>query len=160
MMSRGLIIASLLALTAPAFAQDAPQLSEEEVKERSLAIEKTLRCVVCQNQPIADSNSTLAEDMRNLVEHRVRLGDSDDEVRAYMQARYGDFVLMTPPVKPYTWALWFGPLVLLAGAGVWYVLNVRKPQTALTGDTDDLSPEEVERLRDILGNTRDEDKTA
>lgn len=141
----------LLTLTAPVFAQNANTLSEKEVETRAVRIQKTLRCVVCQNQSIADSNSTLAEDMRGLVEHRVRLGDSDEEVRDYMQARYGDFVLMKPPVKAYTWLLWFGPLILFGGAGAWYVMNVRKPAEARMQDDADLTPEEQARLKNILG---------
>lgn len=148
---RALIAALLLVFCAPAFAQGTTTPSEEEIKLRSEAIQKTLRCVVCQNQSIADSNSTLAEDMRGLVEHRVRLGDSDEEVRDYMQARYGDFVLMKPPVKTYTWLLWFGPFIFLAIGMGWYVMNVRKPREVYTQEETDLTPEEQARLNNILG---------
>ena len=134
-------------------------LPEETVKARTEAISKTLRCVICQNQSIADSNSTLAEDMRNLVERRVRLGDSDEDVRAYMQARYGDFVLMKPPVQANTYLLWFGPVVLIALGGVWYAFNVRKRAAGAKADENEdgpLSAQEEARLRHLMTDTEEE----
>ncbi|MFC6197017.1 cytochrome c-type biogenesis protein [Ponticaulis profundi] len=155
---QALAMTACLFCAAPALAQSDPQLSDEAVKERTETISKTLRCVICQNQSIADSNSTLAEDMRNLVERRVRLGDSDEEVRDYMQARYGDFVLMKPPVQWNTYLLWFGPLLLVGLGGIWYILTLRsaqKAQAAKAGD-DELSAEEEARLAALLSDTSDE----
>lgn len=147
-MIRTLMIALAL-LSLPAVAQDAG-LSDAEVKARSEAIGKTLRCVVCQNQSIADSDASLAEDMRTLVEARVRAGDTDEDVRAYFQERYGDFVLMEPPVKTYTWLLWFGPLIFVAGGLIWYFFAIKKsPQTASSTD-EELTPEEQARVKQIL----------
>lgn len=153
-MIRALCLAlSLFAL--PALAQGS-DLSDAEVKERTETIGKTLRCVVCQNQSIADSDATLAEDMRTLVEARVRAGDTDDEVRAYFQERYGDFVLMDPPLKWSNYALWFGPfLFLLAGLG-WYFASVRKSSEPLVDTDAELTDAERDRLKKLLG---DETKT-
>ncbi len=138
-------------VTSPTFAQEADSsLSETEIASRSEAIQKTLRCVVCQNQSIADSNSTLAEDMRNLVERRVRMGETEEEVRDYMQARYGDFVLMKPPIKAATWALWFSPLVLFILGGIWYAFNVRSRSQTAEAETEALSDTETARLKAIL----------
>ena len=105
--------------------QTAPEPAE--VEARTEAIAKTLRCVVCQNQSINDSSAPLAQDMKALVERRVLAGDSDTQVRAYMQERYGDFVLMRPPVAARTSVLWFGPLALLLVLLGWFVLRARKP---------------------------------
>ncbi|SAK81448.1 Cytochrome c-type biogenesis protein CcmH precursor [Caballeronia hypogeia] len=100
-----------LVLLAHAHAQDSPN----DARARQLA--EHFRCVVCQNQSLADSNASLAADLRARIREQVEQGASDEQIQAYMVRRYGDFVLYRPPVKPVTWALWFGPLaVLLAGA--------------------------------------------
>ena len=102
------------------------QSPEEEARYRALA--KELRCVMCQNQSLADSPAGVADDMRLQVLTLIREGKSDAEITAFFQARYGDFILYRPEVKPVTWALWFGPaLLLLVGAGV-VVSVVRRQQ--------------------------------
>lgn len=151
------VCALVLMLTAfcamPAIANDADtpivDLTETEIADRSKSISKGLRCVVCQNQSIADSNSPLAEDMRNLVEKRVRLGDSETEVRSYMQERYGDFILMTPPFKPYTALLWFGPFLILSAGGYWFWRTL-KSRSEAPETVDTLTEEETAHLNDIL----------
>ena len=86
-----------------------------------------LRCLVCQNQTLADCNAPLADDLRNEMRELAVAGKSDDEIRAYLVARYGDFVLYKPPVKSTTWLLWFGPFLLLAGGViVWFVVLRRR----------------------------------
>lgn len=92
---------------------------------RTEAVSKTLRCVVCQNQSIYDSNAPLAQDMRRLVRKRVVAGDSDEEVRDYMRYRYGDYVLMSPPLQLNTFLLWLAPLALVLFGGIWFVLRGR-----------------------------------
>lgn len=100
------------------------QSPEEEARYRALA--KELRCVMCQNQSLADSPAGVADDMRRQVLELIREGKTDAEITRFFQARYGDFILYRPEVKPLTWALWFGPaLLLLAGAGV-VVAVIRK----------------------------------
>ena len=115
------LLALCLLVAPPAWTQ-----SEEEIETRTDAISKTLRCVVCQNQSIYDSNAPLAEDMRRLVRKRVEAGDTDDETRAYLRERYGDYVLMTPPLQANTLLLWIGPLILFALGGLWFILRLRR----------------------------------
>ena len=100
-----------------ALAQVPPDLAFEQRLKR---LEGDLRCLVCQNQTLADSSAPLAEDLRREVRSLAVAGKSDDEIRAFLVARYGDFVLYRPPIKGTTWLLWFGPFALLAlGALVW-----------------------------------------
>jgi cytochrome c-type biogenesis protein CcmH len=102
----------------------------EEVRFQHLA--KQLRCLVCQNQDLADSDADLAKDLRKQVFDMMRAGKSDDEIKQYLVARYNDFVLYDPPLKPGTWLLWFLPFALvLIGAGVlWRILRQRTRQAA------------------------------
>lgn len=151
------LMALLAAVTVAglAFAQD---LSEAEINARTDAVAKTLRCVVCQNQTINESPTPLAEDMKKLVRMRIIAGDSDDEVRAYMRDRYGDYVLMTPPFQLNTWVLWLSPFVLIAGMAIWFILRVRGRATA--GDKRDVSDDERARIQAALyGDAGDEAKT-
>lgn len=112
-----LITAAMAALASPAGAVNPDeQLADPALEARAHNLSKDLRCVVCQNQSIDDSNAPLARDMRVLVRERVKLGDSDDEVRAFLVARYGNFVLLKPPLQTGTLVLWFSPLLFLAAA--------------------------------------------
>jgi cytochrome c-type biogenesis protein CcmH len=105
--------------------------SDEALDTRLKALENELRCLVCQNQTLADSNAPLAEDLRKEVRDLATGGKSDDEIRAYLVARYGDFVLYKPPVKSTTYVLWFGPFLLLAtGVAAWWVLVHRRTRAA------------------------------
>ncbi len=88
-------------------------LADPALETRARDISQELRCVVCQNQSIDDSDADLARDLRVLVRARLKAGDSDDEVIAYVVSRYGDFVLLRPPVKGATFILWFGPLLIV-----------------------------------------------
>jgi len=100
----------------------------ELIESRTEAVSKTLRCVVCQNQSIYDSNAPLAQDMRRLVRKRVAAGDNDDEVRAYLRYRYGDYVLMSPPLQLNTVLLWGTPLGLVMIGLAWFILRRRGPR--------------------------------
>ncbi len=91
-----------------------PTAADPALEARMLAIASELRCLVCQNQTIADSHADLAADLRRQVTELLRQGKTDAEIRDYMTARYGDFVLYKPPLKATTTALWFGPAALLA----------------------------------------------
>ena len=107
-MLRGLIILCLASFAALAvFAQTSSELDDT----RARALGKNLRCVVCQNQSIEESDSELAGDMRKLVRARIEAGDSDSEIRTYMRTRYGDYILMQPPFKASTVFLWGLPLL-------------------------------------------------
>jgi cytochrome c-type biogenesis protein CcmH len=147
-----LLIGSVL-LAAPAVVAVEPGeiLSDPLLETRARMISKQLRCVVCQNQSIDDSDADLARDLRILVRERIVSGDSDEQVIGYVVSRYGDFVLLQPPFKPSTYPLWFGPPVILAtGAfAVWLYLRRRsaRPEEPLA-----LSAAERERLREVLGD--------
>jgi len=128
----------LLAALACAWALQAAGQAEEvarpdpQVEARLKDLGEELRCLVCQNQTIADSHAPLAIDLRNQIREQVRAGRSDDEIRAYMVERYGDFVLYKPPLKATTLLLWIGPFaLLLAGAGVvTYIARARRAPDA------------------------------
>lgn len=109
------IAAALLALTASLATAQSDGLSAEQA-ERYQALVVELRCLVCQNQSIADSNAPLAADLREQVRSQILAGRSDSEIRRYVTERYGDFVLYRPPFKASTWLLWAGPFLLLAVA--------------------------------------------
>jgi len=96
----------------------------QELRARELSTQ--LRCLVCQNQSIAESNAPLAADLRRIVRERIAGGDSDDQVLGYMVARYGDWVLLKPPLKSTTYALWFGPTLLLLIAAAAIALYFRR----------------------------------
>ncbi|HRO57655.1 MAG TPA: cytochrome c-type biogenesis protein CcmH [Burkholderiaceae bacterium] len=143
-------------------------LTEAADKARYNALAEELRCLVCQNQTLADSDASLAVDLRRQLESMVVEGRSDDEIKSYLVDRYGEFVLYRPPVQSNTWLLWFGPFVLLAaGIGVWLTMQ-RRRETAgasssatATGaqgrsvDRPDVAPsgpgsEDIERARRLL----------
>ncbi|HRK65237.1 MAG TPA: cytochrome c-type biogenesis protein CcmH [Terricaulis sp.] len=111
----------LAAAMAPAALGDPAQ------EARALALEREIRCVQCENEPIAQSTADIAGDMRLLVRERIAAGDSDAEIRAFFRSRYGDFVLFRPPMDGRTALLWLAPL-LLAGAGVWAMRRPRAPE--------------------------------
>lgn len=96
----------------------------EEVRFQHLSAE--LRCPMCQNETLADSNAPIAHDLRRQVFELMQAGKSDDEIKAYLVERYSQFVLYSPPVEPSTWLLWFGPLVLLIAGGVVVAVHVRR----------------------------------
>jgi len=109
----------LLVLALPAYAKEAaPAAPDPALEQRVMRLTAELRCLVCQNQSLADSHADLAIDLKNQVRSQMLAGKSDAEIRDYMVARYGDFVLYRPPLKPTTALLWAGPFVLLAGGGL------------------------------------------
>jgi len=140
---------ALLLCAAPLAAQDAAAPNAAEIEGRTETISKTLRCVVCQNQSIYDSNAPLAEDMRKLVKKRVEAGDSDDEVREYLRDRYGDYVLMSPPLQTNTILLWAGPAILVLLGGLWFLLRLRRQPVASKAD---LSDEDRARIAAALSD--------
>lgn len=109
-----------------AHANEAVPLAEDPVVEqRLISIAEELRCLVCQNESLAGSRADLAMDLRREVRTLIKDGKTDAEIKEFLVSRYGDFVLYRPPVKPTTWLLWFGPLLLLIGA-VWLLINIIK----------------------------------
>ena len=107
-----------------------------------------LRCLVCQNQSLADSDAELAHDLRAEVYGMVQAGNSDEQIVEFLVARYGDFVLYNPPVKPSTYLLWFGPFVLMLLAGVLLLRAVRRQKQTTNPE---ISEADRKRLDDLLG---------
>ena len=140
----------LLALATPALAvEPSEMLADPALEGRAREIGRALRCVVCQNQSIDDSNAEVAHDMRRAVRERLAAGDSDDAVFAFMVARYGDYVLLKPPFKPGTALLWLGgPLVLLVAGGA--LLLAARRRRAVTAPAP-LTAEERAKVDSLLG---------
>jgi len=128
---KNIFLFALLFLSQAAFAIDPTDYrsADEEQRFRHLAAE--LRCVMCQNQSLADSNAMIAKDLRAELLTLIREGKSDDEIKQFMVSRYTDFVLYEPPMRPGTWLLWFGPfLLLIIGASTIFVI-VKKRSAAM-----------------------------
>ena len=124
---RALLLALCLMGSTLAHAVDPLPFKDRAEELRFQALTKQLRCLVCQNESLADSNAPLAADLRRDVFEQMEAGRSDDEIKAWLTARYSDFVLYDPPLSAGTWLLWFGPvLVLLAGAAVILVVVRRR----------------------------------
>ena len=114
-MPRLVALLALLFAASVAAKEAAPAAADPALEKRVMALAEELRCLVCQNQTLADSNAPLAEDLRNQLREKMRQGKSDAEVVDFLVERYGDFVLYRPPLKATTVLLWFGPLLLLCG---------------------------------------------
>lgn len=134
----------------PAAANEAQPLAADPVAEQRLvALTAQLRCLVCQNQNIADSNAQLALDLKNEVRGMITAGKSDKEIIDFMVTRYGDFVLYNPPLKATTLLLWLGPLLLMVLALLGLVLHLRRRSTLVLEDAP-LSAEEQQRAAALL----------
>lgn len=123
-------------------------LSDPVLEERARAISQNLRCLVCQNQSIDDSNADLARDLRIIVRQRLVAGDSDDAVMQYIVDRFGDYVLLLPPLRGSTYFLWFGPFAILLVAGGALLFAVRRRAAGPKAPA--LSEAESERLSELL----------
>jgi cytochrome c-type biogenesis protein CcmH len=135
-----------LAVPAHAVRPD-ERLADPKLEARARDISKDLRCLVCRNQSIDDSEADLAHDLRVLVRDRLKAGDSERQVVDYIVSRYGDFVLLKPPFEASTWLLWGGPLVVLVIGGIGVRRFVRRQATATALP---LSADEERRLAAIL----------
>lgn len=126
------LLLAVLFLACQATAIDAGRAFDDPAEqERYERLIQDLRCLVCQNQSIADSNATLASDLRREVRDLMEAGQSDDQIRSFMTERYGDFVLYRPPVRPRTWLLWSAPaLLLLGGIGIAVLVITRRARAA------------------------------
>jgi cytochrome c-type biogenesis protein CcmH len=128
---------------------DAPA-ANAALEARLKKLETELRCLVCQNQTLADSNASLAEDLRAEVRQLALVGKNDDEIRAYLVARYGDFVLYDPPLKATTSLLWLGPFVLLGGGAVLWWVILRRRERAAASPAASTDPAAEARARELL----------
>lgn len=139
----------LLAAATTVVAKEAAPLADDPALEKKVNdITSELRCLVCQNQTIADSHADLAIDLKNQVRDMVRNGKTRDDVVNYMVARYGDFVRYRPPVKPTTYLLWAGPFLLLIGGLLILGVNLKKRRAKTTDSP--LSEDEHQKLESIL----------
>lgn len=125
----------------------ATQVSEDPLERRVLDIAKDLRCTVCQNQPVAESNADLARDMRAIIREQVLAGKSRDEIIAYFVDRYGDYVLMNPPKRGSGTIVWAGPLALIVVVGLSGFVFLRRRLRPSMPPTPPLSKEDAERVR-------------
>ena len=147
-MPRPLAFLLLALLAAPIAAKDAPPAAADPVLEkRVMALAEELRCLVCQNQTLAESNAPLAEDLRTQVREKMRQGKSDREVIDFLVERYGDFVLYRPPLKATTILLWFGPLLLLA---IGFAVLLRRVRRRRATEEAQISAADRKRAAEIL----------
>ncbi|MEM1091434.1 MAG: cytochrome c-type biogenesis protein [Pseudomonadota bacterium] len=139
-----LLFLSLL-LSGPLLAIDPQDFESPAQEERYWALIEELRCLVCQNQNLADSDATLAKDLRDQVLEMMVAGQSNEQIKSFLAERYGDFVLYRPPVKPSTWGLWFGPLVLVLIGGMALAFNLRRRRALPAQVLADPDQEELDR---------------
>ena len=147
---------ALLPLLFAAFvaAKEAPPAAADPVLEkRVMALAEELRCLVCQNQTLADSNAPLAEDLRNQLREKIREGKSDAEVVDFLVERYGDFVLYRPPLKATTILLWFGPLLLLAAG---FAVLLRRLLRRRSVEVAEMTAADRKRVAELLAGTQGE----
>ncbi len=139
------ILILLMLMGAPALALEPGEMfTDTALEERARYIGRQLRCVKCRNQSIFDSNAGIARDLRVVVRERITAGDSDGEILDYVSARYGDYVLLKPPVAAHTYALWLAPFALLLAGGLALTLALRRvaQRSAAQADADRAPPEE------------------
>jgi cytochrome c-type biogenesis protein CcmH len=163
--ARSWLLALLLALAgSPAVAvEPGEMLKDPGQEERARELGREIRCLVCQSQSIEDSAADLARDLRHIVRERIEAGDSDNQIRAFLVARYGDFVLFNPPVKPATYVLWFGPVIVffVASTAVLVYLRRRRRAASDTASTPAaLTAEEERRLERLLAEGGGPDRPA
>jgi cytochrome c-type biogenesis protein CcmH len=144
----------LVALVEPSARAVEPseRLTDPALEARARALSKELRCLVCQNQSIDESNADLAHDLRLLLRQRLVAGDTDRQIFDYVAARYGVFVLLDPPFAPLTWLLWLTPPVLVLGGGGLLLLRARRRR--LESAVPDLTQDESARAALLLGGPR------
>ncbi len=132
-MMRAALALAMLFFASAVQASPAPDALSDPVQEaRAVALQKELRCLVCQGESLDESNASLAVDLRHLIRARIKAGDSNAQIKSFLVSRYGDFILMNPPFEERTYALWltpFGVLILGAGIAIWVVLRARKSPT-------------------------------
>jgi cytochrome c-type biogenesis protein CcmH len=149
------VIFLLFFLVTPALAIQPDEILEDKLlEERARVISKELRCLVCQNQSIDDSDAPLARDLRVLVRERLQAGESDEKVIKFVVDRYGDFVLLRPPIKASTLALWLSPIAILIVGVVILLMRFRKQEKNMPVQVEPLSSEETKKLEASLGKDR------
>lgn len=152
------ILTGVLALTAVLGAQSVELRSFKSAEEeaRFKALSEELRCLVCQNQSLADSDAELARDLRREVHEMIDAGKSDEQILDFLVARYGDFVLYRPPLNASTLLLWIGPFVVLLGALIALIISIRKRAREESTDADNLDEAKRDQVRALLDKHRSE----
>ena len=148
LMALACVPCAAMAQTQSMAREAAPMAEDPKLEARLVEISQELRCLVCQNESLASSHAELADDLRQEVRELIRSGKSDQEIKDFLVARYGDFVLYRPDVKPLTWVLWFGPFALLLIAVVFLVLYLRQRRAMAVPAV--LSDEARERVKQLL----------
>jgi cytochrome c-type biogenesis protein CcmH len=144
------VVAAFMVAFAPLHAvEPGEMLRDPALEARARKLSQELRCVVCQNQSIDDSNAPLAHDLRVIVRERLAAGDSDAQVLAFVEARYGEFVLLRPRLRPQTILLWLAPLLMLAGVAV-FLLRARSRRVGVRHEAAPLLADEQRRLDELL----------
>ncbi len=143
----------VLAAGAALAVEPGEMLRDPALEARARTLSQELRCLVCQNQSIDDSNAALAKDLRLLVRERLQAGDSDAAVLAFVEARYGEFVLLRPKLNAHTVLLWLAPLILLAASTLVLLRRARRGAVAGDGEAVPLTRAEHERLEALIGRT-------
>ena len=149
----GLLLASVSTLSAK---EAVPMAEDPVLKARVMEVSEELRCLVCQNQTIAGSDSELAVDLRKQVREMLVAGKTEKEIVDYMVQRYGDFVRYRPPVKPTTYLLWFGPFVLFALGLIVLIYNLKRRRAQISEEL--LSEEDHHRVQELLKQESGESK--
>ena len=134
-----------------------PSAADPVLEERVMKLSRELRCLVCQNETLADSRADLAEDLRTQIREQMKAGKSDKEIINYLTTRYGKFILYNPPVDPTTYLLWFGPFVLLLG-GLLLLFRYVKQRSRLIIDSP-LSAEERRQAEALLASESGKETT-
>ncbi|WP_428029281.1 cytochrome c-type biogenesis protein [Ancylobacter sp.] len=155
-----LLLALTLAVTPAAAVQPDEVLPDAAQEARARELSKELRCMVCQNQSIDDSDAPLARDLRLLVRERIKDGDSNGEVLDYLVARYGEFVLLRPTWHGANAILWLAPFAVLVFGGIGLFIAYRRRAAQPVAATAPLSPDEEARLRTALADIASADKPA
>jgi len=153
---RLLIVALLTLLAVPTAIAVEPDeiISDPALESRARALSKELRCMVCQNQSIDDSDAPLAHDLRVLVRERLQAGESDQQVIDFLVARYGEFVLLRPRFSWHTALLWFGPATILIIGAFGVLVLARRYRATRAAEQETLTAAEADRLSDILRGGR------
>jgi cytochrome c-type biogenesis protein CcmH len=153
---------TVMAGASAAYAVQPDEIMADPVKEaRARELSRELRCMVCQNQSIDDSEAPLARDLRLLVRERLAAGDSDAQVVDFLVARYGEFVLLKPRLEPHTLLLWLLPPLALAGGGIaLWIHGRRRTRAAMAETAVSLTPEEEARLASLITDEASPEKSA
>ena len=154
LLSRVALLVALSVATPAAFAVTPDEMLRDpglEARARNLSAQ--LRCMVCQNESIDESEASLARDIRHIVREKILAGDSDEAIKAFLVERYGDFILLKPPLKAETLLLWGAPVLLLLAGGTAIFFNLRRRGSAAA--TESLSEAETAKLDALIGKEQD-----